>query len=238
MTKGTIRIAKARPLPVFILADTSGSMQGEKIQSLNIAIADMLSTFQKLEDYEVEVQFALITFGDEAEYVQELAPAKEVVLPELAASGVTMMGKAFELLSNLLEDQEVVPSRAYTPLVVLVSDGFPTDVSDELVNKFEEGSITRADFEDWDPLRALRLMPRSAKCTRLAISIGEDASNEMLRAFVNPPDIKIMQAQDARGIIEKIRWVTMTVVATSMSRDPNAPVIASDDDKDEEELEY
>jgi uncharacterized protein YegL len=29
--------AKPRPMPVFLLADTSGSMNGEKIQSLNTA---------------------------------------------------------------------------------------------------------------------------------------------------------------------------------------------------------
>ena len=35
-------ITKERALPIFILADTSGSMEGEKIQAVNRAIQEMI----------------------------------------------------------------------------------------------------------------------------------------------------------------------------------------------------
>ena len=39
-------VTKERALPVFILADTSGSMSGEKIQAVNRAIKEMITTLR------------------------------------------------------------------------------------------------------------------------------------------------------------------------------------------------
>jgi uncharacterized protein YegL len=45
----------------------------------------------------------------------------------MTADGCTAMGVAFSLAKGLIEDKNVVLSRAYRPTVVLVSDGQPTD---------------------------------------------------------------------------------------------------------------
>ena len=39
-----------RPLPIFILADTSGSMQGDKINALNLALREMLNALNEAGD--------------------------------------------------------------------------------------------------------------------------------------------------------------------------------------------
>ena len=41
------------------------------------------------------------------------------------------MGSAFTIAHQLLEDREAIPSRAYRPALVLVSDGLPTDDGEE-----------------------------------------------------------------------------------------------------------
>ena len=41
---------EARPLPIFILADASGSMSGPKIQELNLALRDMVSALNNVTD--------------------------------------------------------------------------------------------------------------------------------------------------------------------------------------------
>ena len=57
-----------------------------------------------------------------------LAPAQQIVtITPLLASGRTPMGQAFDLARSLLEDKLLIPSRAYRPVVILVSDGLPTD---------------------------------------------------------------------------------------------------------------
>ena len=39
-----------RALPIFILADTSGSMRGEKINELNLALREMLTALNDVDD--------------------------------------------------------------------------------------------------------------------------------------------------------------------------------------------
>jgi uncharacterized protein YegL len=70
-------IAKARALPVLILADTSGSMSVDgKISVLNEAIQNMVSTFKQESARQAEIQVGLITFGgDQAEMHLPLARA-------------------------------------------------------------------------------------------------------------------------------------------------------------------
>jgi uncharacterized protein YegL len=51
-------IKKSRALPVFLLVDTSGSMQGERIETVNVALKEMISVFRKLENPKVSSIFA------------------------------------------------------------------------------------------------------------------------------------------------------------------------------------
>ena len=60
-------IATPRPLPVIILADTSGSMSEHgKIEALNNALKEMMSSFSQESRRAAEIQVAIITFGGQA----------------------------------------------------------------------------------------------------------------------------------------------------------------------------
>ena len=118
-------VAKARALPVLILADTSGSMSANgKISTLNEAIQDMVSTFKQESARQAEIQVGLITFGgDAAEMHLPLAKSTEIEsMKPLEASGRTPMGHAFELATNVLEDKELITSRDYRPVLILLSE--------------------------------------------------------------------------------------------------------------------
>ena len=69
----------ARPLPVILLADVSGSMAANgKIQALNDAVAEMIATFAEEDDSRAEIHVAVITFGlDGARLYKPLQPAGE-----------------------------------------------------------------------------------------------------------------------------------------------------------------
>ncbi len=222
--------AQPRPMPVFLLVDTSGSMRGEKIQSVNMALRDMVASFRAVNDIRGEIQLAIITFGEEVTIAQELAPLDQLALTELEAAGKTPMGSALEFLLLMLEDKDIVLSRAYTPTVVLISDGIPTDVTRELWDKAVAGETTVADFLDWPPLNALHVSERGSKCIRLAMGIGDDANNEMLTAFVNRPGVPVIKARDARGIEEFFQWVTLSVTSRSVSKNPDMLAIPDFDD--------
>ena len=148
-------VPKAKPLPVILLLDVSGSMDEvvdpenvhrtgrtvvddgrtwelveggtTKIQILNQAVKHMIDSFAAEEKMETEFLVSIIVFGDRA--AQHLTPtaASSVKWTDMTANGCTAMGSAFSLAKSLIEDKNVVPSRAYRPTVVLVSDGQPTD---------------------------------------------------------------------------------------------------------------
>jgi len=124
------------------------------------------------------------------------------------------MGEAFELARAMVEDRETVPSRAYRPTLVLVSDGVPTD--------------------DWrTPLATLLTSERACKATRFAMGIGADADHETLTAFLANDEGRVFEAHEAREIKNFFRWVTMSVTTRSRSANPNSVVMVEPTDLDE-----
>ncbi|MEI7775892.1 MAG: VWA domain-containing protein [Verrucomicrobiota bacterium] len=235
-------IPKARPLPVFLLLDVSGSMNEvvdpenvrrtgqtytndgqawelveggtSKIQILNEAVRRMIDSFAAEERMETEFLVSIITFGDRV--AQHLAPgaASSVNWTDMKADGCTAMGAAFSLAKRIIEDKDVIPSRAYRPTVVLVSDGQPTD--------------------DWEhPLEALITIGRSAKCFFMAMGIGENSGTQVLERFISQTPVlaevngapvrnTVFHATDADKIHEFFRKVTMSATIRSKSQTPNA----------------
>lgn len=218
-----------RPLPIFVLADTSGSMNGEKINELNLALREMLNALNNADDIRGKFQLSVISFGGDVKVIQPLADISEITLTELTASGNTPMGQTFEVVKEMIEDREVVSSRAYTPTIVLISDGLPTDCTEEMYR--------RKNYFDWEPLKSLHSGERSSKCQRLALGIGEDADADMLKAFIDNPEIPVIKTRDVSGITKFFRWVTMSTVARMSSVNPNeTAVVAPLFDIDEEDI--
>jgi uncharacterized protein YegL len=100
-------LSTARPLPVVLLADVSGSMaENGKIDTLNEAVAEMLTTFAAEDSARAEIQVAVITFGKGgARLHQPLLPASRMVWERMNADGRTPLGEALELARELLEDK-------------------------------------------------------------------------------------------------------------------------------------
>jgi len=201
----------ARPLPVVLLADVSGSMGGDgKIQALNHAVREMIEAFLDESDLRVEIQVAVITFGGEARIHLPLRPSREAAWTDLEASGGTPMGAAFNIARELIEDRQVIPGRAYRPTIVLVSDGQPTD--------------------SWqEPLNALLESERGGKAFRMAMAIGADADHDVLQAFLGDPEARVFQAGEARQIRQFFQLVTMSVSSRSRSANPNSTPSLPDD---------
>ncbi len=192
----------AKPLPVILLLDCSGSMRGKKIRNLNDAVRDMLEVFRDTENGETEIHAAIITFGAEVNLYQALASAGAISWRDLTAGGGTPLGTALQMAKAMIEDQAVVPSRAYRPTVVLVSDGRPTD--------------------SWEgPLHAFINGGRSAKCDRMAMAIGVDADEGVLGKFVAGTTNPLFYAENAKQLRDFFKFVTMSVTIRTKSQRPN-----------------
>lgn len=200
-------VAKAKPLPVVLLLDTSGSMSGggeqSKIAELEKAVQEMIKDFAHEEQLETEIQLAVITFGNNG--VQLALPytnASKVELQKLEASGNTPMGAALHMAKDMIEDKETTPGRAYRPLVILCSDGEPND--------------------SWeDPMDAFISSGRSSKCDRMAMAIGSDANENVLKRFIAGTDNSLFYAKDASSLHKFFKFVTMSVTSRSRSQNPN-----------------
>ena len=196
-----------RPLPVILLLDVSGSMQGAKIAALNAAVRELCQDLADTRQPQGEIHLGRILFSSSV-IVDDPVPASKAKVEELHAGGSTLMGAAIDRLVDMLEDKDRVSSRSYTPTVVLVSDGQPTDHFDRA-------------------LTALLQSERGGRATRMALAIGDDADVEVLKRFVANPEVPVVRAGDVARIREFFRWVTYSVQIRSKSRNPDDAQIAS-----------
>ena len=199
-----VSLSEPRPLPVIVLADVSGSMSVDgKIHVLNTAIGEMIRTFADEVDLRAEIHVGVIAFGGASAVVHlPLAPARDIQWTGLQAAGKTPLGAVLREVRRQLEDRDTLPSRAYRPTVVLVSDGLPTD--------------------EWESeLAAFKASERASKALRLALAIGADADIGILEAFIEGSGTPVFRASDVPQISKFFRMVTMTVTARSQSMMPN-----------------
>jgi uncharacterized protein YegL len=202
-------VPSAKPLPVCLLLDISGSMQGSKIDNLNRAVKAMLSTFAEEEKMETEILVSIITFGGDVKLHLPFTKASNVSWQPMMAFGSTPLGTALEMAKQMIEDKQTTPSRAYRPTIILVSDGQPT------------GSYQKA-LDDFIG------QGRSSKCFCMAMAIGGDADEKMLNHFIantpfhakNAPN-KVLHAENAEQISEMFQRFTMSVTTRTRSQNPN-----------------
>ena len=122
-----------RRLPFYLLIDTSGSMRGEAIESVNNGLQVLLSSLRR-DPYALEsVSISIITFDIEAKELFPLTPLDEVQLPEIIvpSSGATFLGAALELLIQRF-DRDVKQTTAnakgdWRPILFVMTDGSPSD---------------------------------------------------------------------------------------------------------------
>ena len=222
-------ITKERALPIFILADTSGSMKGEKIQAVNKAIRDMIATLRNVNDIRGVFKISIITFGGDKVIVQQYpTDVRDIEFCELTAAGKTPMGEAIRVATELIEDKSIVKSSDYLPTVVLLSDGYPTDFKNARTATLEQ-------YLEWEPIKAMHGGNRSKKCMRVAMDVDGGTDKTMLRAFSNN-DTEPMMASDADDIAKLFNWVTMSTISrmTSVNPDDVKSFLKFDDDDDDD----
>ena len=187
----------SRPLHFFWVVDCSGSMYGEKIGVVNNAIQSVLPEMvdEASENPNAQLMIRTLKFSTGASWITD-SPVKveEYAWEDLEAAGVTDLGKAFDLLAGQL-DVKQMGERALPPVIVLLSDGQPTDDYKGALNKFQK-------------------LPWAKKAVKIAISIGQDADDEVLLEYTGNREL-VLQANNAKMLAKMIKWASTAVSAVS-----------------------
>lgn len=195
----------SRPLHFIWLVDCSGSMMGEKIQSLNYAIRQTIPDMKEAaaDNPNAQLYVRALTFSEGAMWhIATPTPVESFEWIDVEAQGLTDMGEAFELVAEQLM-MPPMPERALPPVLVLLSDGQPTD-------------------EYHESLQKLLALPWGKKAVKIAIAIGQDADEEVLSEFVNNPEMPVLKANNPQALVKYIKWASTVAKQVSM---PHSKVV-------------
>lgn len=205
----------SRPLHFLYLCDCSGSMAAlGKMQALNQAIRQSLPGMAEVaqQNPEARVLVRAVSFADRADWhIAHPTPVQELAWIDLQAGGMTAMGEALQLAATEMRSPPM-EQRALPPVLVLISDGQPTD-------DFGAG------------LAILMREPWAQKAVRLAIAVGHDADLEILQQFIGPEagpaagqsglgrrqksPRRPLKASNATSLAQYIQWASTAVLGAA-----------------------
>ena len=191
----------ARPLHFIFMTDCSGSMRDNgKIQALNNSIREAIPHMKITaeENPNANVLVRVLKFSNQAEWhVSAPTPVNDFKWFDLKAKGSTALGKALSLIADQLKVDQM-ENRGLPPVLVLISDGLPTD--------------------DWRTgLNEFMAQPWGRKSVRIAIAIGQDADHSVLKDFIGNDEIKPLQANNPEQLVRYIRFVSTAVLKSVSS---------------------
>jgi uncharacterized protein YegL len=192
-----------RSLRFIVLVDVSGSMSGDKIQAVNRAIRECIPEMRKnnVDNPFAEMFVEVITFSTGAVWHVPRISVDQFAWKDLGADGVTDLGAAFDLVTEALDVQNM-GKRNLPPVLLLLSDGGPTD--------------------DWElALRRFEATPwgKPGRTVRIAVAIGEGADKSVLARFTGNQET-VLSADRAATLVNLIKWASISVTkshSTSMA---------------------
>ena len=194
------KVAKKK-LNVFLLIDTSKSMQGERIKQVNTAINDVRNNLISLSEDNafVDLYMTIIPFSTEVSLYKN---RKEFEVHELSFTGLKAQGwsnlhLAYEKLSHLLDKEKhggIMPDfGGVAPIIILLSDGHPTK------NTYKS------------ELKKLQQIPWFNVALRYGIAIGleDERTVNVLKEFVGDQG-DIIRCYDSKELANIIKVVAIT----------------------------
>lgn len=178
------------------IVDCSGSMKyNGKIQQINDAIRSSIPAMKNVakDNPNTKLLVRAVSFSNHANWhIGKPTEIENFQWNDLNADGLTAMGEALQLVANELSVEKLT-QRGFPPVLVLVTDGVPTD-------EFEDG------------LKALFDTPWGKKAIKIAIAIGNDTEPEILRKFIDDPTRTPLKAINAEMLVYFINWASTEVL--------------------------
>lgn len=183
-----------RTMTLFFIVDTSGSMNGAKIGTVNSAIEEVIPEIQEISanNADAEIKVATLAFSTGARWIDS-APvsAKNYRWNYLDAAGETDLGEACEQLNVKLSRNAFMSeaSGSFAPVLFLMSDGEPTGDYKHGLEKLKKNNWYK-------------------KAIKVALGIGEDANYSVLAEFTGNEEC-VLKAGNQRDLKKWIRFVSV-----------------------------
>lgn len=206
--------APRKVMTLFYLVDTSGSMGGARIGTVNAAMEQCIPLLKEVAQAndDAEIKVAILQFSSGCSWV---TPASgpvgldDIIWNDLQASGMTEFGGALLELDKKLSRNEYLQSQtgAYAPVILLLSDGGPTDNWEAGLNQIKQNNWFK-------------------HAIKIAIDIESGSDRSVLAAFTGNPEA-ILDAKDTATLKKMIHKVSVRASEFQSHSKQSADVVTS-----------
>lgn len=178
---------------LFFLIDVSSSMKGERIDTMNRAMREVLPDLINIGGSNTDIRVAVLEFSSGWNWITP----EPMLLEEyqnwknLVADGVTDLGMALEELNTKMSRKQFLnsPSLSFAPVVFLITDGYPTD-------NYKKGL---------DILRKNKWFQAGIK---IALALGSGVDRKILEEFTGDPEF-VVEAKDTKMLYQLVRQISV-----------------------------
>jgi uncharacterized protein YegL len=185
-----------RTMVLFFIVDTSGSMSGAKIGSLNDAIRETVPDLKDLSahntDAKIEIQALKFDSSVTWLYPQPI-DSEQFVWNDLSTGGCTELGAALKELNAKLSHSHGFmksDSGSFAPVIILLSDGEPTDEYKPELEEIKKNTWFK-------------------HAIKVAIAIGNDANKRILAEFTGQAEL-VIEVHNKADLKKFIKFLSVT----------------------------
>ena len=188
---------------IIFMIDTSGSMKGEKIESVKDSIDNILSMLEETGSDDIKLAIQFFSRDIKWPYDDKLIKIEDYNGINPNCSGMTSMGAAFISLTEFLN--KIEEGDTY---ILLITDGAPTD-------DYEEG------------LYKLYQLEKFREAEKFALPIGDDVDINVIKEFTGSAD-NIYRVHNLDLLTEK--WVNKVFSDKNINNLPTSDTTDSQSD--------
>ena len=183
-----VEISSTRKIPICLVLDTSGSMtKGNNIRTLNENLQGFLDFVRSNSKSRRIADISIVVMGGGVEVFTEYQSIDNINFEKpFEAHGSTPMGEAMNIALDLLLDRREFyrnnEIEHYKPIILLMSDGFPTDQYQDAARRTSEMVMNKE----------IKLYP---------VGIGDEFDARMMREFSPVITPKVIHSKDEFALL-------------------------------------
>lgn len=186
-----------RILTVFYVLDVSGSMDGQPIATLNMAMGETIEAVKEAakKNADAKVKVAVLSFSSGCQWITSNGPEEldeDFYWTNVQAGGLTDMGAALKELDSKLSSNAFLKEITgnYMPVIIFMSDGYPTD-----------------DYEK--PLAEIRKNKWFKRATKIGFAIGDTPDVQMMCNIVGNSEA-VIKTSDLKLFARLLKFASVT----------------------------